>query len=274
MPANPARSFYEAVQSYWFIFLTVGGVLLTALGRFDQFMYPFYKKDKEEGKISDDEVLELLECLRIKCMQINITSSNSSQEVRAGLAKWQNMIVGGQTPDGIDATNELTYLILEAARDCPTPHHTITLRVHEGTPETLMLKALEVVRTGIGLPAFMGDKSEIEYLLSQGVPLKTARDYGLAGCLEASIPGKSRFLTGLMFIVPLVLDIFMHNGIEPKTGKQLGPRTGELETFGSFDNLMIAFKTQLVYFMGLLGEYDNIFIKVYGVYFLLQMLQG
>ena len=261
VPANPARDFHEAMQSFWFIFLMqAGGV--TPLGRFDQLMYRFYKKDIEEGRITDDEVLELLQCLRIKDMQINIVTGKAQQREKwAGLAKWNNMIIGGQTADGKDATNELSYLILEAAKLCPTPHHTITLRVHDGTPEALMLKALEVVKTGIGMPAFISDKSYIEYLLNQGVPLKLARDYTVAGCLDVAIMGRSRAMALVPFIVPLVFDIFMHNGVEPRTGKQIGPRTGDLESFESFDDLMTAWKEHLAYFMGLLAEFNNIFVR-------------
>jgi formate C-acetyltransferase len=112
-----------------------------SFGRFDQYMYPFYKKDIEEGKTTDEEVLELLELLRIKDMQIISTGCRDHRNKWSGLGKWHNMILGGQTPDGRDATNELTYLILEAARDCQTPHHTLTVRVHERTPEKLMIMA-------------------------------------------------------------------------------------------------------------------------------------
>ena len=104
-------------------------------------------------------------------MEVNITFGRTEQREKwAGLAKWNNMVIGGQTPDGEDATNELTYLVLEAAKRCPTPHHTITLRVHERTPEALMLKALEVMKAGVGMPAFVGDKGYIEWLLTKGVP--------------------------------------------------------------------------------------------------------
>ena len=150
-------------------------------------------------------------------MQWNRTSGRINRQKNAGMAKWHNWTIGGVTPDGKDATNELSYLILEAAKGCQTPHHTITVRVHEGTPEALMLKALEVVRTGIGMPAFISDKSYIEYLLSQGVPLDLARDYIMTGCLDVNIVGQSRIVSYGMFIVPLVFDIFMHNGMDPNT---------------------------------------------------------
>jgi formate C-acetyltransferase len=231
-------------------------------GRFDQFMYPFYKRNKAEGRITDDEVLELLECLRIKVMQYNFVGGGKIQRDKwAGLARWNNWVIGGVTPDGEDATNELSYLILEAAKDCQTPHHTITVRVHEKTPESLILKALEVVKTGIGMPAFVGDKSYIEYLVSQGVPLREARDYALAGCLDVNIPGKSRILAFGMFIVPLVFEMAMNNGIESRTGRQLGPRTGIFESFETFEDFMKAFKEQLAYFMSLAAEEHNILLR-------------
>lgn len=261
VPGNPARTFREAVQSFWFIWVMIASGTAPG-GRFDQFMYPFYKSDRELGRTTDEEVLELLECLRIKVMQLNFVAGGKLQRQKwAGMARWHNWVIGGVTPDGKDATNELSYLILEAARDCQTPHHTITVRVHEGTPEDLMLKALEVVKTGIGMPAFVGDKSYIEYLVSQGVPLREARDYALAGCLDVNIPGKSRINAFGMFITPLVLEITMNNGVEPRTGRQLGPRTGDFESFESFDEFMGAFKEQLAYFMGLAVEEHNILLQ-------------
>ena len=115
VPANPATTFYEAIQSFWFLYLVFAGPI-SPLQRFDQFMFPFYQKDKKEGKITDDEVLELLQCLRIKNMQILLTSASPHRDKWSGLAKWNNMVIGGQTPDGRDATNELSYLILEALK--------------------------------------------------------------------------------------------------------------------------------------------------------------
>ncbi len=263
VPSHPARNFYEAMQSLWFICLVLNPNGVLSYGRFDQYMYPFYKKDREEGRMTDEEVLELLECLRIKDMQIVLTGARAHREKWSGLAKWHNMIIGGVTAEGEDATNDLSYLILEAARDTQTPHHTITVRVHERTPEALMLKALEVVSTGIGMPAFVGDKAHIEFLLSYCVPLKVARDYALAGCLDVNITGASRNVAYPMFIVPRVFDIFMHDGVDPKTGKQVGPKTGHLESFTNFEGLLKAFKEQLAHFMELHAEKNNAYLQVY-----------
>lgn len=260
VPGNPARTFHEAMQSFWFIWIMIAGGT-TPGGRFDQFMYPFYKKDKEEGRLTDDDVLESLECLRIKVMQYNFVAGGKLQREKwSGMARWHNWIIGGVTPDGKDATNELSYLILDAAKDCQTPHHTITVRIHEGTPEPLMLKAIEVVKTGIGMPAFIGDKSYIGYLLGQGVQVEDARNYALAGCLDVNIPGKSRIQAFGMFIVPRVFEITMNNGFDPRLGIQLGPKTGAFDSFKAFDDFMNAFKEQLKYFMGLTVEEHNILL--------------
>jgi formate C-acetyltransferase len=229
-----------------------------AAGRFDQYMYPFYQADKAAGRITDEEVLELLECLRIKDMQLNRISGERNRQKNAGLAKWHNWTIGGVTFDGRDATNELTYLLLEAARETRLPHHTLTLRVHRGTPEELMIKALEVVRTGIGMPAFVGDKSYMAYFTRYGTPLEEAREYVLTGCLDANLPGKSRTVAIGMFIVPLVFDIFLHNGIDPATGKLVGIETGNLESFANYDQFAAAFKKQLRYFMEIAAEKDNL----------------
>ena len=264
VPENSANSFREAIQSIWFIWaVLVGGAQAgtTSFGRFDQYMYPYYKNDLENGNITEDDALELLVCLRIKVMELNFFLGGKMQRDKwAGAARWNNLIIGGVTPEGEDATNDLSYLILEAANRCRTPHHTITLRVHEGTPETLMLKALEVVKTGIGMPALVGDKSYIGYLTGQGVPISDARNYALAGCLDVNIPGKSRINAISMFVVPKVLEVTINNGVDPRMGRKTGLETGEFEDFATFDDFMKAFKKQFTYFLSLAAEFQNIFL--------------
>lgn len=265
VPANPPLDFCEAIQSFWFTFLALNPNSTLSLGRFDQFMYPFYREDIKEGKITEEEVIELLECLRIKDMQIMFAASRGQQrEKNAGMAKWHNMTIGGQTPSGEDATNELSYIILEATKRCPTPHNTVTARIHDGSPKEFLLKSLEVVKTGLGMPALVSDKSYINYLLGHGVSLERARNYAMAGCLDTSLPGDSRISAYCMTVVPVIFDFFLHNGVEPRTGKQLGPKTGDIESFQSFEEFMEAFKRHLAYFMSMVAEYDNIFIRLKG----------
>jgi formate C-acetyltransferase len=257
VPANPARTFYEAIQSFWFIYLVIQQST-AGMGRFDQYMYPFYKRDKESGRITDDEVLALLCELRIKDMElVRIALRPVKRQQQAGIAKWHNMIIGGVTPDGKDATNELTYLILEAAKIVRTPHHTITLRVHENTPEDLMIKALEVVKLGIGMPAFIGDKSYIEFLVSLGVPLEVARDYAVGGCLDTIVPGKSRIVAVPFFTNAKVLDIFLNNGVDRNTGIKMGPFNVNVEDFSNFNELFEAFKRYLAYFIEMAIQCNN-----------------
>ncbi len=256
VPAYPARTFREAIQSFWFIYLMLNPSNVISLGRLDQRLYPFYKNDKENGIMTDEEVLELFELLRIKVMSLPILGGKKLRERQAGMARWQNCTIGGVTPDGKDASNELSYLLLEAALNCRTPHFTITVRVHEDTPEPLMLKALEVVKTGIGLPAFVGDKSYIDYLTSNNVSLEDARNYCLVGCLDAGIAGKSRCIYP-MFNVGEVFQYTMNNGVHLPSGQQVGPRTGEFEEFETFEAFMKAFKEQLTYFIKLTTETQN-----------------
>ncbi len=257
VPANSPLSFYQAMQSLWFNQILFTPASTHNLGRFDQYMYPFYKKDLDEGKTNYEEVLALLCELRLKCMRPeNIKLSSSKRSQHAGFAKWRNMTIGGVKADGSDASNELTYLVLEAAICLPTPHHTITLRVHDETPENLLVKALEVVKTGIGMPAIALDDSFIKYLTSGGIPLEDARNFHLAGCVDPAIPGKASFLAGSFFIVPKVLEIFLNNGIDPRTGLEAGPFEVNIEKFKSYEDFYDAFKRFLSHFISLWHEHS------------------
>ena len=262
VPEHPARTFREAVQSFWFIFLITSPSPTTAAGRFDQYMYPFYKADLEAGRITRDEALELVECLRLKDMQLYRTSGQNNRKKNAGMAKWHNWTLGGVTRDGEDATNDLTYLLLDAALETKTPHFTLTLRVHDKTPQELLIRALDVARMGMGMPAFIGDRSYIEFFTRYGVPVEEARDYVMTGCLDANLPGKSRTAAVGMFVVPLVFDIFRLNGVDPNTGLDVGIRTGDWETFATYDEFYAAFLKQLRHFMELAAEKDNIELLV------------
>jgi formate C-acetyltransferase len=256
-PAHRPDGFYQAMQSLWFNQLLSAPTSTHNLGRFDQYMYPFYKKDIEEGRIDNEEVLRLLCELRIKCMRPeNIKLSSAKRSQHAGFAKWRNMTIGGVTADGKDAGNELTYLVLEAACRLRTAHHTITLRVHEETPEDLLIKALEVVKTGIGMPALALDKSFLDYLTSGGVPAEDARNYHLAGCVDPAIPGKASFLAGGFFVVPKVLEIFLYDGVDPRTGLEAYSVKRPVEDIETFEEFYEAFKNALSYFIGLWHEHS------------------
>lgn len=263
VPAKPARTFREAMQSLWFMVLMVlpSGVL--SFGRFDQYMQPYYAADLKEGRITKEAALELIEWLRIKDSQIVITAGRTHRSKYGGLAKWHNCVLGGLTPDGKDATTDLSYLLLEAARDCPAPHPTITMRVHANTPAALLDEALRVIATGIGLPALISDESTIPYLLSHGASLEDARNYAVAGSLGVNIPGQSRTIAWPMFTAPRVLEFAIHGGKDPRTGKQVGPHSKPLAECASYDEFVRALKAQLTHFIALQGEFNNVTMQAY-----------
>lgn len=260
VPAEPAETFWEAMQSFWFTFLMCCPSPTTSAGRFDQYMYPFYKKDIEEGRITDEEVLELLEILRIKNMKLNRVSGKANRAKNSGMAKWYNWTIGGVDAQGNDATNELSYLLLDAAIDTHVPHHTITVRVHKNTPEKLMVKALECVRSGIGMPAFVGDESNIEFFIRQPgnhLTLEEARDWCCTGCVDANVPGITRTQVACFFIVPQAMDIALHNGFCRYTKEMVGKAIGDV-TKMSYEQLENAIFDEIRYLMRMANERINI----------------
>ncbi len=263
VPARPARTFREAMQSLWFMVLMVlpSGVL--SFGRFDQFMQPYYAADLQAGRITKEDALELIEWLRIKDSQIVITAGRTHRSKYGGLAKWHNCVIGGQTPDGADATTDLSFLLLEAARDCPAPHPTLTMRVHANTPDALLEAALELIATGIGLPALISDESTIAFLRARGASLEDARNYAVAGSLGVNIPGQSRTIAWPMFTAPRVLELAIYGGQDPRSGAQVGPRTQPLTECASYDAFVAELKTQLAHFIALQGEFNNVTMQAY-----------
>ena len=264
VPAYPARTFREALQCFWFMFMMVNPSPTPAIGRFDQYMYPFYKADIEAGRITDEEVLELLGMLRIRCMEMNQQSGREIRKRASGGARWINMTIGGVKPDGTDACNELTRLILQAARDVRTPHHTITLRVSDSTPDDVMLLALKCQAEGCSMPAFVGDKSYIDYFTqvhnpNDGLPIEIARDYCMTGCIDGNIPYRTRTMGITMFVCPLMLDIFMNNGWDKNTDMLVGHEiAGDLSKYGSFEEFLNDFEKEYVYFVQTAAEKLNI----------------
>ena len=262
VPEYPPRTFREALQSFWFAFLLSNPSAISAAGRADQFLYPYYKADKEAGRITDAEVLELLDILHIKDMQLNSVAGAINREKHSGRAKWHNFTLGGLTRDGEDATNELTYLFFESAKEMQLPHHTITYRINEKTPIPAIVEALKVVRTGLGMPAFVSDKSYINFFVGKGVPVEDAREYCMAGCIDPVVPGITRGYNTSMFQVAVVYDMFMHNGWSPLIGKQVGPKTGDVCEMKTFEEYKEAFYKQLEYFTRMACMEKNIKVIV------------
>ena len=191
-------------------------------------------------------------------MKINRVSGKANRAKNAGMAKWYNWTLGGVKEDGSDATNELTYLLLEASQDTQLPHFTVTLRVHKNTPPELMKKALEVVRTGIGMPAFVGDDSYINFFTDSGMTLENARDYCMTGCVDGNVPARSRTQVVTFFIISQAYDIFMHNGYCRFTKEKVGIETGDVTKMETFEEYYEAFTKQFKYLLSMAAERNNV----------------
>ncbi|MBR4232604.1 MAG: hypothetical protein IKR95_05280 [Oscillospiraceae bacterium] len=262
VPYEPAETFREALQSFWFTFLMVCPSPVSTGGRFDQFMYPFYRRDIDAGLITDDEVLELLEIMRCKVMKINRVSGKANRMKNAGMAKWYNWTIGGQKPDGSDATNELSYLLLDAARETHLPHHTVTVRVHKGTPDKLMLKAMECVKSGLGMPAFLGDESYINFFTKQSennrLPVEVARDYCATGCVDGNVQAVTRTQVACFFIIPQAMDIALHDGYCRYTKEDMGLKVGDVTKMATFEEFKNAVYDEIRYLISMANERVNV----------------
>ncbi|WP_147534464.1 glycyl radical protein [Bacillus marasmi] len=259
VPANPAGNFQEALQSFWFVQSVIqiesNGHSISPM-RFDQYLYPYYKNDLTNGILDETGAQELLDCLWVKFNDVNKVRDEGSTKAFGGYPMFQNLIVGGQTPDGLDATNELSYACLEATAHTKLPQPSISIRYWNKTPEELMLKAAEVTRLGLGMPAYYNDEVVIPSLVSRGISLRDARDYGIIGCVEPQKGGKTEgWHDAAFFNMAKVLELTINNGFID--GKQLGPVTGDVTTFITFDQFLEAYQTQMEYFVKLLINADN-----------------
>lgn len=247
VPANPARGFQEAVQTSLFLHILIHleSRAQESPGRMDQFLFPYYQKDIREGKLTPEAALEILECFRVKMSTLRLLSSIKYNEIVSGEAQYHNVTLGGQTSDGRDATNELSYLFLKAAERTRTPHPTLSIRCHDKMPKDFAIKGLELVRGGLGFPAFFNDKSNIQWLLSIGASIEEARSHCISGCLHSTVPGQTSPFDVLFISIAKCLELALHNGFDPRTGNQLGPKTGEFSQMHSYDDLLRSFKTQV-----------------------------
>lgn len=257
VPANPARSFHEALQSTWFI--TVGHDIEKAqpnafLARMDQYLYPTYEKDVIEGNLSVQDAAELLGCLFLKIASLDpflflgLVGKRVHQDV-AQANYIANITLGGIHRDGSDASNELSCLILQVAKQVKTHQPHISLRWHRAMAPELLEKAIECTRdNGAGIPAWFNDRAGIEYLLDRDVSYEDARDWAICGCINIVYPksfswdrsGSWGFINHAK-----LLEMALNDGIDPRTGHRLGPATGDPRTFKTFDDLITAYKTQI-----------------------------
>ncbi|MBW2364431.1 MAG: glycyl radical protein, partial [Deltaproteobacteria bacterium] len=264
VPEYPAKTFAEALQSFYFIHV-VRYIEYSTLGigvRFDKVFGSFYENDLKNGRITHDEALEMLQLLWVKFHEMGLIYSPTLSGIYGGV-----ITLGGVDNEGKDVTNEMTYLVLETAKTMRTPEPTIALRYHDGTPRELLSKATDVIHTGIGYPSLFNDKAHLSLLKEWDVPEKDALDYAISGCVYLELPGKNiarRAYGGL--ILPAALFYALHEGENPLSGEQIGAKTPDPLTFKSADELMDAYIEQIRFSFNRLCTIQNICNTLYERY--------
>jgi len=259
VPEKGANGFYEACQSFWFVQqllqIESSGHSISP-GRFDQYMYPYYKKDLDSGKITRAQAQELMDCIWVKLNDLNKCRDAASAEGFAGYSLFQNLIAGGQNAEGIDVTNDLSFMSIQASMHVFLPQPSLSVRVWNGTPHEFLIKAAELTRTGIGLPAYYNDEVIIPSLVSRGLTLEDARDYNIIGCVEPQKAGKTEgWHDAAFFNMCRPLELVFSNGKDK--GAQVGPKTGDVEKMETFEEFFHAYEIQMDYAIKLLVNADN-----------------
>lgn len=259
VPEKGANGFYEACQSFWFVQqllqIESSGHSISP-GRFDQYMYPYYKKDLDSGKITRAQAQELMDCIWVKLNDLNKCRDAASAEGFAGYSLFQNLIAGGQNVEGIDVTNDLSFMSIQASMHVFLPQPSLSVRVWNGTPHEFLIKAAELTRTGIGLPAYYNDEVIIPSLVSRGLTLEDARDYNIIGCVEPQKAEKTEgWHDAAFFNMCRPLELVFSNGKDK--GAQVGPETGDVEKMETFEEFFHAYEIQMDYAIKLLVNADN-----------------
>ncbi|MFW6151035.1 MAG: glycyl radical protein [Chloroflexota bacterium] len=249
VPYNPPRNFREAQQSFWFTHVAVrleeSGHSLSP-GRFDQYMLPYYISESTSDR--QDRALELIECLFVKFSELMLFVSTDTSKFYTGVPQWQNLNLGGRTREGRDATNELSYLCLDAMIDLRVVQPDISVRIHADTPEPFLIKACELARLGTGHPKLYNEDLIAHSMGCKGLSLEESRDFAIMGCVEPRVQEKEGIhLTGGFINMPAALELALNDGVWRFGGKQVGLRTGDPCQFASFERVMDAFKEQLAY---------------------------
>ncbi|MGB4295531.1 MAG: pyruvate formate lyase family protein [Smithellaceae bacterium] len=261
VPANPPRTFIEAIQFFYFIHL-VRYLEYSTLGigvRIDYLFGPYYEKDLKEGKITKEETLGILQLLWIKLNELGLVYSPTVSSVYSGVASLQAVTIGGTDEKGRDVTNDLTYLTMEAAKSLKIIEPSIALRVHEGTPEEVYSRATDVIKTGIGYPSLFNDEALIPLYERWGVPKNEAKQYAVSGCVYIEIPGKNVVRRSVgYFVLPKCLWWALHQGVNPKTGEQHGAKTPDPATFKSWEDVLEAYAEQVKFFTSKIETLERI----------------
>lgn len=263
VPGLPPRNFQECLQSLW---LTYIGIQMEAFercfgcSRLDQYAYPYLKADLEAGRVTEAQAQELLDCLWMKFPETNYINSEYYSYISSGFASQQQIMVGGQTPEGKDASNLLSYMCLQASMNTLLHQPSISFRYFEGTPDSLVEQACRLARMGSGHPSFFNDGRCVPALVYKGVSLEDARDYSSVGCASIQPTRKDKGTHNCGYLnVASALEFALHDGFWKKMGSQVSIHTGDAAKFESFEEVMEAFEKQLAY---MIGVYSRGAVKV------------
>lgn len=264
VPSHPARTFQEAVQSIFMVLLAVhmeSNGHAISLGRFDQYVYPLYKKDIEEGRITKEKALEIIECFFIKCNELNKLRSWPDTEFFMGYQMFINLAICGQTVEGKDATNDISRMCIQACRELKLITPSVSVKCFDGTTDEVLMDALEAtIEHKGGMPAFYNDKAFVKILREMGVAEEDLVDWCPDGCIEASIPGKWDFAAkGPWLSIEKVLEITLNNGKDPATGTVFRNPDKDIVASSSMEDIFEEYKKTLKYFLDLncLTEHIN-----------------
>ncbi|MFR5555991.1 MAG: trans-4-hydroxy-L-proline dehydratase [Coprococcus sp.] len=271
VPAHAPKTFWQAIQMYWFVHLGVTTELnpwdAYSPGRLDQHLNPFYQKDIEDGILDDEKALELLECLWVKFNnqpappKVGITLKESGT-----YTDFANLNTGGITPDGENGVNEVSYLILDCMDEMKLLQPSSNVQISKKTPTKFLKRACEISRKGWGQPAFYNTEAIIQELLNAGKSIEDARRGGTSGCVETGAFGNEAYILTGYFNLPKILELTLHNGYDIGQQKQLGLPTGYAKDFKSYDELFEAYKKQVEYLIDIKIEGSNIIEKIYAEY--------
>lgn len=271
VPAHRPRTYWQAIQMYWFVHLCVTTELnpwdAYSPGRLDQHLYPFYKADVEAGALDDERALELLECLWVKFNdqpappKVGVTLKESGT-----YTDFANINTGGITPDGEDGVNDVSYLILDCMDEMKLLQPSSNVQISRKTPRRFLKRACEISRKGWGQPAFYNTEAIISELMNAGKSLQDARRGGTSGCVETGAFGNEAYILTGYFNIPKMLELALHDGFDPHTGEQLGPHTGAIGELDTYDKLYSAFLAQMKHFIDIKVRGSNVIESLYARY--------
>lgn len=259
VPANPPQTFQEALQAIWTIqslFLLEENQCSTSLGRLDQYVFPCFAADMNSGAISQEEAFELMSCFILKCSEMIWYTPGGTAKYFAGYMPFINVCVGGQKRAGGDATNELTYLVMDAVGKVAVYQPSLACRIHNQSPQKYLQKVVEVVKAGSGMPACHFDDAHIKMMLRKGFDFEDARDYSLMGCVEPQKSGRIHQWTAGGFTQwPVAIEFVFNRGVLKSYGDSIqGIDTGELAQFTTYEEFDTAVKKQLDHIMGITAK--------------------